>query len=67
MTEGYGHELHPTRQLIQACEMLEDKDSRIMELELELQEKDEMISRLVVSLVLALIFIGILIVCTCVG
>ena len=67
MTDGYGYDSHPSLKLMQACEMLADKDSRIMELEMELQEKNEMISRLVTSLVLALIFIGILIVCTCVG
>lgn len=67
MTEGYGHVSHPTRQLIQACKMLEDRDARIMELEAELRESNKLIFRLYISLVIAVILIGMLIFCVCVG
>lgn len=67
MTDGYGHESHPTLMLMQACEMLADKDKRIMELEAELRESSKLIFRLYVSLVIAVILIGILIFCVCVG
>lgn len=66
MTEGYGCNSHPTLKLMQACEMLTEKDARIAELEAELRKSTKLVFRLYISLAIAVVLIGILVFCmTC--
>lgn len=56
MQDGYGKSSNQTSELIRACMSLADKDSEIIELKSELEDKNATITWLIALLILVSIF-----------